>query len=63
MDVLIAIVIVFFVIVGVYVGFHASQEFEENGKGYSISNELELLDQDSGLVQIIQNKELQNSAL
>ena len=63
MDVLIAIVIAFFVIVGVYVGYHASQEFEENGKGHSISNELELLEQDSGLVQILQNQELRKSAL
>ena len=58
MDALIAIVIIFFVVVGVYVGYHANQQFEQGGEVHSIDNELELFDQDSRLVQILQNSEL-----
>ena len=52
------LVIAMFVIVGAYVGYHASQQVEEEGEVYNINTNLKILDQDSGLVQILQNPEL-----
>jgi len=57
MDALIAIVIIFFVVVGVYVGYHANQQFEQGGEAHNITIELEVLDENSGTVQILQNPE------
>ncbi len=62
MMVLIALVIAMFVIVGVYVGYHASQQTEEDGGAHNINQELEILNQDSELVQIMLNPELRKTA-
>ena len=59
MDALIAIVIIFFVVVGVYVGYHASQVVPEEGEGHNITIELEILNENSGTVQILQNPEFE----
>ena len=63
MMILMALVIAMFVIVGAYVGYHASQQVEEEGEAHNINVDLEILDQDSGLVQILQNPELKKSLL
>ncbi|MCH9657239.1 hypothetical protein K0U27_00860 [archaeon] len=63
MMVLMVLVIAMFVIVGAYVGYHASQQVEEEGKAHDINVGLEILDQDSGLVQILQNPEFKKSLL
>ena len=63
MMILMALVIAMFVIVGVYVGYHASQQVEEEGDAHSINMDLEIVDQDMGLVQILQNPELKKSIL
>ena len=62
MMILMVLVIAMFVIVGVYIGSHASQQVEE-GETHSINMDLEILDIDSGLVQIIQNPELRKQIL
>ncbi len=59
-----AIVIAMFVIVGVYVGYHASQqEPAEGAEGHNIDIELEILGDKSGLVQILENPELRKTVL
>ncbi len=63
MMILMALVIAMFVIVGVYVGYHASQQVEEEGEVHNINIDLEILDQDSGLIQILQNPELRKAIL
>ena len=50
-----------FVIVGVYVGYHASQQVDGEGESHNINIDLELLDQDTRLVQILQNSELKTT--
>jgi len=56
-----ALVIAMFVIVGVYVGYHASQQVDDEGESHNINMDLELLDQDMRLVQILQNPELKTT--
>lgn len=58
-----ALVIAMFVIVGAYVGYHASQQVEEEGEAHSINTDLEILEQNSALVQILQNQEHKKSTL
>ena len=58
-----ALVIAMFVIVGVYVGYHYSQQQDEEGESHNINTDLELLGQDTGLVQILQNSELRKTIL
>jgi len=56
------LVIAMFIIVGVYVGYHASQqsgEVEEHG----ITVELEILNEKSGLTWSQQNQELKTKTL
>ena len=48
------LVIAIFVIVGVYVGYHASQDAEEKTKEHNVTVELEIL-QSTGLAQIYQD--------
>ena len=60
MMILMALVIAIFIIVGVYVGYYASQVPAE---GHSIITELEILNESSGLVQILQNSELRKTTL
>jgi len=56
-----ALVIAMFVIVGVYVGYNASQQVDGEGESHNINIDLELLDQDTRLVQILQNSELKTT--
>jgi hypothetical protein len=58
-----ALVIAMFVIVGVYVGYHASQQVEEEGEAHNINIDLEIINQDSRLVQILQNPEFKKTIL
>jgi uncharacterized protein YfaT (DUF1175 family) len=58
-----ALVIAMFVIVGVYVGYHASQQVEEDGEAHNINIDLEIINQDSRLVQILQNPEFKKTIL
>lgn len=58
-----ALVIAMFVIVGVYVGYHYSQQPVEEGEAHNINTNLELFEQDTGLVQILQNPELRKTIL
>jgi hypothetical protein len=57
MMILMALVIAMFVIVGVYVGYHASQQVPEEGEGHNITIELETFNESSGMAQILQNPE------
>lgn len=57
------LVIAMFIIVGAYVGYHASQEVPEEGKAHNITTELEIPDESSGLVQILQKPELRKTIL
>jgi len=61
MMILMALVIAMFVIVGVYVGYHASQQVDDEVESHNINRGLELLDQDTGLVQTLQNPELKTT--
>jgi len=63
MMILMALVIAMFVIVGVYVGYHASQQIDEEGEAHNINMDLEILDQNTGLVQIIQSPEHRKTIL
>jgi len=58
-----ALVIAMFVIVGAFVGYHASQQVEEEGESHNINIDLKILDQNSELEQILQNPELRKSIL
>ena len=58
MDVLIGLVIAIFVLVGVYVGYYASQVVPEEGESHSIEKELEIFNQETEMMQILQNPEL-----
>lgn len=51
-----------FLIVGVYVGYHASQQVGE-GEEHNVITELEILNERSGMMQIYQNPELKKSTL
>ena len=57
------LVIAMFIIVGAYVGYHASQQTGEEAEEHDIVIELEILNEDSGLVQIYQNPELKTKIL
>ncbi|MGY5151686.1 MAG: hypothetical protein ACW9XA_05400 [Candidatus Nitrosopumilus sp. bin_6a] len=64
MNFLIALVIAIFIIVGVYVGYHVSQqEALEGGEAHNITVELETLNDNSESVQILQNPEIRKTIL
>ena len=56
-----ALVIAMFIIVGVYVGYHASQQAPV--EGHNIIIELEILSESSEWIQILQNSELRKTIL
>ena len=60
LNILILIIIAIFIIVGVYVGYHASQQ---TGEEHDVTIELEILNENSRLVQIHQNPELKTKLL
>lgn len=51
---MILLVIAMFIIVGAYVGYHASQQVGEEGEEHNVIIELEILNERSGIVQIYQ---------
>ena len=57
------LVIAMFIIVGVYVGYHASQQAGEEIEEHNVTIELEILNEKSGMIQIYQNPELKKSIL
>ena len=57
------LVIAMFIIVGVYVGYHASQQVGEEAEEHSVIIELEILNEKSEMVQIYQNPELKKLIL
>jgi len=57
------LVIAMFIIVGVYVGYHASQQAGEEIEEHNVTIELEILNEKSGMVQIYQNPEFKKSIL
>ena len=62
MNILIGLVIVMFVIVGGYVGYHASQEMmDEDAGGHDILVELEILNEDTVLINNPQYPEIKKS--
>jgi len=63
LNILILIIIAIFIIVGVYVGYHASQQTGEEIEEHNVIIELEILNENSGLVQIYQNPELKMKLL
>lgn len=63
MNILILIIIAIFIVVGVYVGYHASQQAGEEIEEHNVTVELEILNKNSGLVQIYQNQELKMKLL
>lgn len=50
MDILMGLVIAMFIITAAYVGFHASQQ--EPAEGHSIPVELEILNENSSIMQL-----------
>ncbi len=60
---MILLVIAMFLIVGAYVGYHANQQFLEEGEENNITIELEALNERSEMVQIYQNPEFKKSIL
>ena len=63
MNILMLLVIAMFIIVGVYVGYHVSQQADEEAEEHGVTIELEILDENSALVQVYQNPELRKSIL
>ena len=57
------LVIAMFIIVGAYVGYHASQQAGEEIEEHEVTIELEILNENSRLVQIYQNPELKMKLL
>ena len=57
------LVITMFVIVGAYVGYHASQQVGEEVEEHNVTIELEILNEKSEMVQIYQNPEFKKSSL
>ena len=63
LDILILLVIAMFIIVGVYVGYHAFQQAGEEVEEHNVTIELEILNERSGMVQIYQNSEFKKTLL
>jgi len=63
LNILMLLVIAMFIIVGAYIGYNVSQQTGEEVEEHNITIELEILNEDSGLVQIYQNPELKTKIL
>jgi hypothetical protein len=64
MNILMGLVIAMFVIVGGYVGYHASQEImNEEAEGHDIIAELEILNKNAGLIETLQYHEIRKSII
>lgn len=62
MNILILMVIAMFIIVGAYVGYHVSQQADEEAEEHDVTMELEILNENSA-AQIYHNPELRKSIL
>ena len=62
LNILMLLVIAMFLIVGIYVGYHASQQTNEVEE-HNVAIEIEILNENSGLSQIYQNPELKTKIL
>jgi len=58
-----ALVIAMFIIVAAYVGYHYSQQASDEVEEHNVTIELEILNQNSGFEQILQNPELRKTSL
>ena len=59
MNILIGLVIAMFIIVGGYVGYHASQQIiVEEVEGHDIAVELEILNENTELIETLQYHEI-----
>ena len=64
MNILIGLVIAMFIIVGGYVGYHASQQImDEDGEGHDIMVELEILNENTELFETLQYHEIRKSII
>ena len=64
MNILIGLVIAMFIIVGGYVGYHASQQLMvEEVEGHNITVELEILNENTGLIETLQYHEIRKSII
>ena len=64
MNILIGLVIAMFVIVGGYVGYHASQEMTDEGaEGHDIMVDLEILNGNTWVIDNLQYVELKKSRI
>ena len=64
MNILIGLVIAMFIIVGGYVGYHASQQImDEEVEGHDITVELETLNGNTKSVEILQYHEIRKSII
>jgi len=64
MNILIGLVIAMFIIVGGYVGYHASQQITVNEvEGHDITVELEILNESTESIETLQYHEIRKSAI
>ena len=64
MNILIGLVIVMFVIVGGYVGYHASEKImSEDAEGHNIAIELEILNENTRSIEIFQYAEIKKLSI
>lgn len=64
MNILIGLVIAMFIIVGGYVGYHASQQIMgEKAEGHDIAVELEILNENTELFETLQYHEIRKSII
>jgi len=64
MNILIGLVIAMFIIVGGYVGYHASQQImDEEVEGHDITVELEILNENAELFETLQYHEIRKSII
>ena len=64
MNILIGLVIVMFVIVGGYVGYHASEKImSEDVEGHNTTIELEIFNENTGFIETFQYLEIKKSSI
>ncbi|MDH3341549.1 MAG: hypothetical protein OEL84_09765 [Nitrosopumilus sp.] len=64
MNILIGLVIAMFIIVGGYVGYHASQQITvDEVEGHDITVELEILNESTESIETLQYHEIRKSAI
>jgi len=64
MNILIGLVIAMFIVVGGYVGYHASQQImDEEAEGHDITVELEILNENTELFETLRYHEIRKSII